>query len=387
MSSSLEYSNISVLLIEGFSRQVLPMMKSLHKMGCKITTYNNSRLDIGYTSRYPDKKLIRYCNSENRKKTYEILLDELKTGEYDIVIPLTDFAAILLSEHFDEYSQYATLAVNNWADIQYAIDKLNTMRVCMENGIPCPQTFISNEEFFALDDSAIKFPLVVKPRTGFAAVGFQVVHNRMELLDYLDKAERKFGPCLIQEYIPQTDLQYKCEMFVDVNGNIAASCVFSKIRWYPINGGSSCLNRTVNRPDIVDNCAKLLKAICWKGYADIDIIQDPRDGVAKIMEINPRITGSVKICNLAGVDFAKIIVADYLGKTIKQQNAEENIYMRYIFTDILWFIKSPARFKTKPSWFKPAADQIFSISDPLPFFSYGLQGFMKIFADRKRRRI
>mgnify|MGYP003299974822 CR=1 FL=1 len=49
----------------------------------------------------------------------------------------------------------------------------------------------------------------------------------------------------------------------------------------------------------------MLKKINWRGPADIDLIQDPRDNTAKIMEINPRVSGSVKICFVCGVDQAK----------------------------------------------------------------------------------
>lgn len=382
-----KYRRVRVLLIEGFTRQVLPIMKELHSLGCNITTYNNSCLDIGYVSRYPNHRLIRYCNKKDKQRTYEELKKELSSGKYDIVIPITDFAAILLSEHYDELSKYCTLAVRDWKGIQYAIDKLVTMTVCMKNDIPCPKTFTSKEEFLNSERS-LQYPVVVKPRTGCAAVGFHVAESREDVLYYLSKAENKFGPCLIQEYIPQTDYQYKCEMFVGRDGEVKSSCVFAKERWYPINGGSSCLNKTVERPDIIESCKRLLIETKWEGYADVDLIQDPRDGIAKIMEINPRITGSVKICSLAGVNFSKQIIDDYLGESINPQtDYKKGVYLRYFFTDILWFVKSPNRWKAKPSFFRILPDQIFSISDPLPFFTYAIQGFFKIFSDKKRRAL
>lgn len=55
-----EYSRIRVLLIEGRARQVLPMSKSLRELGCEITTYNGSKLDPGYASKYPHRKLLAF---------------------------------------------------------------------------------------------------------------------------------------------------------------------------------------------------------------------------------------------------------------------------------------------------------------------------------------
>lgn len=249
-------------------------------------------------------------------------------------------------------------------------------------------SFTNKEDFLAKKDK-VQYPIVVKPRTGCAAVGFHVAENEADLVDYYDKAEKKYGKMLIQEYIPQDGLQYKCEMYIDRNGEMKGAVVFAKVRWYPINGGSSCLNEIVHRPDIVEDCKKLLTEIGWKGYADIDLIEDTRDGKAKIMEINPRITGSVKICFEAGVNFSKMIVDDFLGKEVKAQFDVKHKFMRYMHTDVLWFLKSPTRFSCKPSWFdfRNTCDQIFSWNDLWVFFAFTFQGFGKLSKDKKKREI
>ena len=91
----------------------------------------------------------------------------------------------------------------------------------------------------------------------------------------------------------------------------------------------------------------------WYSYADIDLITDPRDGRIKIMEINPRITGSVKICFEAGVDFADMLVRLAMGYEVPQvKQYQEGIFLRHPGIDLIWFLKSPDRFKAKPSWFR-----------------------------------
>lgn len=306
-----KYHGIKVLLIEGRARQVMPLMKSLHELGCHVTTYNTSKLDLGYASKYPNRKILSFCSDKDRDKTLRSIRQELIDNKYDLVIPLTDFVAIILAQNKQELSQYTTIAVNDWDVFQYASDKLKTMKVCMDNSIPCPRTYIADEIPSNLSDLRLDFPVVIKPRTGSAAVGFRVVDNMNELKGVIKATQAKFGPSLVQEYIPQTDLQYKTQIFIDRNGMMKSAVVFAKVRWYPLAGGSSTLNVTVKRPDIVESCQKLLKMIGWRGYADVDLIQDPRDDVAKIMEINPRITGSVKICYKAGVNFSEQILQDF----------------------------------------------------------------------------
>lgn len=381
-----DYKVLKVLLIEGRARQVLPMSKALRDLGCEVTTYNGSRLDPGYASKYPHRKLLAYCDAHNQEGSYKAIRAELEKYHYDIVIPMNDDVAIILSKHKKEFGSLTTIHVNDWPLFSMASDKLQTMEACMKNNLPCPKTYLSLNDF-KQDAHNVQYPIVCKPRTGCAAVGFHVADDEHDLLEYYKKAEQKYGPCLIQEYIPQDGLQYKAELYIDRNGAMKAACVFSKVRWYPINGGSSTLNETVDRPDIVEDCRKLLAAIGWRGYADIDLIEDTRDGKAKIMEINPRITGSVKICFEAGVNFAKAIVDDYLGKELDNQFEVAHKYLRYMHTDVLWFLKSPNRFKCRPSWFsfKNTTDQIFSWSDLWVFFAFTFQGFAKLRKDKKKR--
>jgi len=384
------YENIRVLLIEGRARQVMPMMKSLHQLGCHVTTFNSSKLDMGYASRYPNRKVLSFCHESDPEESLESIRNELIKNKYDIVIPLNDFVAILLAQNKEELSRYTTIAVNDWEVFQYASDKLKTMKVCTDNDIPCPRTYINDDSLKDLFGFDLTYPVVVKPRTGCAAVGFHVVDKEDDLIKVIEATREKFGPILLQEYIPQTDLQYKTEIFVDKDGSIKSAVVFAKVRWYPINGGSSTLNVTVHRPDIIETCRDLLEAIKWRGYADIDLIQDPRDNAAKVMEINPRITGSVKICYAAGVNFSEQILQDYLGEPVTEYlNYPEGVYLRYLHTDILWFIKSKERFKTKPAWFnfKNSTDQIFAIDDPWPFVTYSIQSLSKLSQDKKRRKI
>ena len=93
------YKDIKVLLIEGRARQVLPMSKALRELGCEVTTYNGSRLDPGYASKYPHRKLLAYCDAHDPEGSYKAICAELEKYHYDIVIPMNDDVAIILSKH------------------------------------------------------------------------------------------------------------------------------------------------------------------------------------------------------------------------------------------------------------------------------------------------
>lgn len=378
-----------VLLLEGFARQSMAIMEALHKNGCHITTYNNSKMDLGYLSKYPDKKLLAFWDRDDEEKSAEALMQVLKAEHYDVTIPMTDFSATLLSKHKEEFEKYTKVAVNDWDVFMGAGDKLNTMVACMDNGVPCPYTLREAESVEQILNSGIQYPFIIKPRVGYGSIGFHCINNEEDLRKHFDTCVSRFGAMLVQEYIPQTDIQYKCEVFIDDNGEVKSAHVFDKTRWYPIDGGSTCCSTSVDRPDIVESSVKLLKALHWRGYGDVDLIQDPRDHVAKVMEINPRITASVKVCIYSGVDFARQIVELETGKEVTDFNDyKKGVCLRYMHTDILWFIESPNRFKAKPSWFswKNTTDQIWNPRDVKPWFGYTYQAFAKFGKEKKKRK-
>jgi len=309
----------------------------------------------------------------------------LRAHSYDVVIPLFDHSAEVLAENKKQLSQWTHVAVNDYPVFVKARHKLTTMRLCMENGIPCPRTCLSDGDARPFSLEQIGLPVVVKPRRGEGAKGFCILCTPEQLESILRETETRYGRCLVQEYIPQSDMQYKAEVFVGNDTEVKAAVVFSKVRFYPIRGGSSTLNMTVDRPDIVRTCSRLLQIVGWRGYADIDLIQDPRDGVAKVMEINPRITGSVRIAFDAGVDFAEMIVKSLLDEPVGEVAYEVGRQLRFFHKDLLWFIRSPDRLKAKPSWFRffdaKTSDQILSLEDPLPGVAFTIECLRRLFGN------
>lgn len=390
MNNTVEkYRNKKILLIDGGSRQVLPMIKGFHDLGCIVCVYCSSKIDVGYVYKYTDCKYIGKFDLNDRWGTYTDILKLVSQNEFDLIVPMNDFAAGILSENKMELSKYTKVYVNDWNIYKKAADKLTTMSICMENNIPAPKTAIisSLPEF---DDKTWTYPIVVKPRSSYGANGFSTVHSKTELFENFVLTEKKFGPALVQEYIEQNDKQYQVEMMMDKHGECKAIIIMDKTRWYPINGGSSTMNVTVHDEAIKKACIDLLKALKWRGYASLDLIRDPKDGIAKILEINPRINGTAKICFFAGVNLSIMILQDAFDDEMSDyMQYEDDLRLRYFHMDLLWFIKSPLRFKAAPSWFtnKRTVDEIFEWKDLKPAIVYSISAFKKLIGDKKRRGI
>jgi predicted ATP-grasp superfamily ATP-dependent carboligase len=318
------------------------------------------------------------------------LSDLLRTCPHDVTIPLFDDSAAIVSRHKEELTRYTRIPIPCYDVFMHARDKRLTMQACERTGVPHPKTF--DAELLSPEETArnIEFPCLVKPNCSYGALGIRTVRSISELHAAIVAVRRDFGPCCVQELIPQTGMQYKAQLFRGCEGRLHAAVVFSKIRYFPLTGGTSSLNRTEHRPDIVATCRKLLDAIGWTSHADVDLIEDPRDGQVKVMEINPRITGSIKIAFAAGVDFADLLVKHALGEPLPTYEAyRKGIYLRYMPLDILWFLHSPLRWRARPSWFRFFGNDLHyqegGFDDPLSFAAGFLAGLPKYF-DRSFRR-
>lgn len=379
---------IRVLLLEGFSRQSLALIHALKKLGCHVTTCNASKLDVGYASRFPDVRLIEPWDRDDEDKSFDTLMNVLKRDHYDVVIPTTDFSARLLADHLHEVSLYAHPAENGENLFYRVMNKQQTMRFCDLADVPHPRTWYDMDCLEDVLAAQIPYPFVIKPRIGYGGIGFKVIRDEAELRRRFEKSMKRCGPMLCQEYIPQDGGQLQCQVFMDESGEAASAVLFDKTRWYPIAGGSSCCNTTRHDPAVVADCVRLLRTIGWRGYADVDLIIDPRDGLAKVMEINPRATGGVKIVFQAGVDVARQIVELALGLPVtRYPEYRDGVRLRFMHTDLLWFLQSPNRFKTRPCWFdfRHTTDMIFSLKDPWPWVTFTVQGLKKRRAEMAKR--
>ncbi len=381
---------VRVLLLEGFARQNMALMPALKALGCHVTTCNSSRLDVGWASRWPDVKLLEPWDREDPAKSLETLLKVLREGHYDVTIPTTDFSARLLADNLEEISRYTHPAQNGPELFYRLMDKQQTMRWCQRAAVPHPATAFDVESVEQALDCGIGFPLVIKPRIGYGGIGFHVVEDEAALREIFDRTAERWGPLVVQEYIPQTGRQYECQVFIDAEGEARAALLFDKTRWYPVTGGSSCCNTTLHDATITANCVKLLKAMGWRGHADVDLIEDPRDGQAKVMEVNPRVAGGIKICFAAGTNPARQIVELAMNLPVTAYpDYRDGVRLRYMHTDLLWLLKSPNRFRTKPGWFdfRHTTDMVFSLKDPWPWFTYGIQGLMKVRGETAKRGV
>lgn len=340
-----------ILLLEGDYTQSLPTVKALHKAGYEIDGIFTSPLSYGYGSKFFKNKYI-FKETNDSEKYKDFLFPIIKSNNYDATIPLNDESALVLSKYKNFLLQYTKFDIPEWESFEKGYDKHNLMEQCKMGNFPHPKTIsINGKDLEDKEISNLKFPILIKPNYSSGARGITYVENIEKLKEKFPLVVEKYGDCHIQEFIPPGGRQVEVQLYIDKNGELTQSSVISKFRWYPNNGGSSCCNESVENKAIVDKCYSLLKQIGWEGFADFDTIEDPRTGELLIMELNPRMPACVKTAYESGINWADVIVSEYLGLKHKKYDLTKRVVLRHLGFEVLWFLNSSEKFKTKPNWF------------------------------------
>ena len=379
-----------VLMLDGDGRQALPFLRALKRAGHHVTVACPRRTSLGYVSRYPDRRLLWPDYFHDHAGFVERMMEYIRRRRPDATLAVGDVSAEMLSRRKAELAPLTGLAVPDYGTFVRAKDKALTMAYAMEHGIPCPKTFFPDREDLEGIIARAPMPVMVKPREGLGAVGLHRIETAEDLRRRYETIRARYGELIIQEFIPQAGgMQFQAEAFCDAGGRMKACMVLAKPRFFPVTGGTSTANVTIRRPDIQESVRRLLEGIGWTGAADVDLILDPRDGAAKILEINPRVTAGIKIGFAAGIDYADLSLRLATGLPVPAVGDYRiGIYMRNLCMDMLWYVFATPEMRrtTWPPFFRffgPGVKyQTLSADDPLTEPAFWLTNILK-YADPK----
>lgn len=366
-----------VLILEGYCKQCLPFIRGFKELGCEVTVLCGSRLDCSYASRLPDYKILGVCDFARPEESERYIVDLVKTGRFDIVFPPFDFSARILSHHKQELSAYAYICANDADVFDRANDKNEVMRVCAENGLPCPRTVFGARSVADAVEKGLIFPAIIKPVRSFGARGFHIFQTPEEMERFVWEQGIDLEASVLQECIPVRSEVMTGTVYVDRFGEVKSSFLYVSKHLFPEDGGTSTMNVLMDRDIIHDTIATLVTKMGLRGVVGVDLMIDCRDNVAKVLEINPRAPHAITIGFLSGFNLAQQILEDACGQEVSCfDKTDTSLCVRIGQTDLLWFLSSPDRFRKSPRrmGYKRVREQMFFWDDPLPWFAFLLQG-------------
>lgn len=364
---------MSKILLLGAGTQAFAILKSLHDSRHQLYMVTGEKGNYADYSKYLTK--VVYTSSHPSSEQYlNDVVNLIKQESIDTLLPMGDAEASFLSKNVEDLRKLVRYKMPSYENFLKGYDKNELMSLCREKGYPHPLTI--DLSLTAYDDSSkfdsFPYPGILKPNCTTGGRGMCLINSYDDLIEIYPHIKAEYGECHLQQFIREGGSQVKLQLYVNEAGELLYSSVMEKVRWYPVKGGSSCCSVSIKNPKMVEICHKILQDIHWVGFADFDTIGNPDTGELLIMEINPRLPACIGAATCAGIDWGQIIVNDYLGLPQPTYQYKEGVALRHLGFDFLWFLKSPNRFKTKPSWFKFFGSKVyyqdFHFWDQKPFW-------------------
>lgn len=260
-----------------------------------ISGLDKSPLFRSIHSRYFAK--VHIISGHTDKKTYSDTLEAIVSREgIDLIIPVksNDLDNLLVDRnkfirqmaYWGDYESYRMLS--NKYNLSVLLKKLNILH---------PQT--------RNDIEALKPGTVLKLTDSSSAKGIYYIETEDDVAEYANifKDRKDF---VIQEYIKGEGVGYS--VFA-VDGNIIIGYGHRRLMEYPITGGSSVYRETYFHPNMAIIASQLLKETNWSGFAMFEF-KLSRDNQLYLIEVNPRIWGSIHQGLVNGVDYFSWLLGD-----------------------------------------------------------------------------
>jgi len=316
-----------------------------------------------------------YFVHETKEKEFESEFTEIVSKENpDLILPGRDEDCIFLADfktrHHEEFKNKIPLGDSLIPEMM--LDKQKSFLFCRENGLPFADTFYysSQRNRVDLNDfiSEHGFPLLVKPREGFASVGVYYVITEKQVDEITES-----GDVLFQEYlgnpehvlkfkdifkrgiplffqVPEKE-QYAAQTIIGPDGKIGE--VFFTINTM-VHGRAEFSKQIFD--DKVENLVKTCSSVFfqngWYGPVNFQLKPD-RSGNWKIFELNPRLTGTSSGRTLLGYDefgiLCDIFIPEMKIPSLTKSVKTKGILIKYL-TDNLLLDKDVERLKADKVW-------------------------------------
>jgi carbamoylphosphate synthase large subunit len=267
-----------------------------------------------------------YLVPSTKKKNYIKIIDRIiKINKINIVLPTSDEESLILSKFYQ--NSRVKIICSDYKQLKILSNKIKTYKVLELNNIPLPKWFEINSEYDFI--KGIKFfkennkPFCVKPAISRGSRNVLVINNNLKsILNIGNSRERHLNfKTFLRIYKKVYKNKYPLIMMEKLKAQAFDIDILSK------NGkliNAICRKRVdsilhykghiIFNNKYLYNLSKKLSKIFKLNYLhDCDLMLDNK-GNFRILEINPRPSGSVALSIAAGIPLIENLLCIYFNK-------------------------------------------------------------------------
>ncbi len=305
-------SSDNILIISINTGIGLSLVRSLGKRGINVYGIGSSRTSIGFFSKYLKKGFIlpNFKWNENELEYIQRVIEIIQENNINYILAISEPLLLLLNEHRDKIEKYAKLLIPTYSLLDKVFDKKKTLETAQKLGIPIPKTIYLDEDLPDIEylkKEFDTFPIVIKPIHRVYTQKIDIkrdfkikyIYSYESLIKTLQ--DLKGYPVMVQEFCAGEGLTICVFRFRE---EILAIFQYKVIHAYPPIGGASVYRESVEiNSKVKEYTLRLLEEIGWEGPCEVEMRQEYKTGMIKLMEINGRFWGALPLAIKAGVDF------------------------------------------------------------------------------------
>lgn len=325
-----------ILVTDAETRAALAAVRSLGRAGHEIHTSSTEPRALASASRFVRAEHLLPDPAREPEAWAEALESLARRIAADRILPVTELAMGSLYAAGLE-TRLPCLCPSAQA-YSAATDKHGILELARRLGLRTPRSRLY-EDPVALDrlPPDFAYPVILKARrsrfrtpTGWGSGSVVRVDDAQGLAAAVRQPD--FAPgLLLQEFLPG----HGAGIFVLAqNGRCLAAFAHRRLREKPPSGGVSVLSESVE-PDLalLSASIELVGALGLDGVAMVEFRAAPGE-VPALMEINPRLWGSLQLAVDAGVDFPRLLWRMHAGLPIEPASARIGVRTRWLMGDV-----------------------------------------------------
>jgi predicted ATP-grasp superfamily ATP-dependent carboligase len=364
------------LVTDGERRQSIVAVRNLGRNGVDVTVGSDEPVCPAGRSKYASRRFRYPSPTDDEDAFLRALERELRTRSHDVLLPVTTPTVEYVVKHRERLEQYARIPYPPIETLRSGLDKGRTLVAARSAGVPVPRTLTPETLDLDAVESALEYPVVVKPHNASGREGLQVCETPDEVVAAFRASTERFGPTMIQEFVPNGG-EFGVYTLYDRSSDLVGLTVQRRIRTNPPDGGPSTLRETVENPELVSLADDLLSELDWCGVAMVEFRVDARTEEPKLLEINPRFWGSLALSVQAGVAFPYLLYR--LGKgesTEPVLDYRVGVQARQLLGDVGHLLRRRDRLAALAEFLTPAdaprGFDVVSRDDPWPALGFAV---------------
>ena len=364
-----------VLVTDAEERAVLATCRALAAAGYRVSAVAEERFAVGHWSRCLEERITLAGPKADPEGYVQRLLQVLRRGEYDLVLPGGEWSLLPISERRDLIEPYARLGLPAHEVVLRALDKplLYEYAAAAELAPPRSRTCLSHDEALAAAQQ-FAFPLIVKPARSVMRTDGQLQSQSAQIVGdatLFEAAVAAVGvPLTLQEYVSGATI-VSCAG-VRVGGRLLGLTFARYARTYPLENGAAAMATTIAPTRLLtQQVEELLELIGWSGIFELELLELGENRFGAI-DFNPRPFGWMALAVEAGANLPALWCDHILRRhSVSPDGARIGIHYRRGDADIRNALAqlSRGRLRSAVAVLRPQTRVVhpyFRIDDPAP---------------------